>query len=49
MYGPLAFVQLFVDGMVKGIAHHPFQERERIGMVTGQRGGEDGAVLCCVL
>lgn len=38
MYGPLAFVQLFVDGMVEGIAHRPFQERERIGIVAGQRG-----------
>lgn len=49
MYGPLAFVQLFVDGMVEGISHHPMQERERIGIVTGHRGGKNGDVLGCML
>lgn len=38
MCGPLAPIQLFVDGSVEGIAHHSVRERERIGIATGQRG-----------
>lgn len=49
MCGPLAPIQLFVDGSVEGIAHHPVRERERIVIATGQRGGKNRAALHCVL
>lgn len=36
MCGPLAPIQLFVDGSVERIAHHPVRERERSALLQGR-------------